>query len=75
MIAELERTVAMANGDLNTQIAKLSSFEAKIGADLAELRNLNADLGGQGEVSQERQAIEVERRANEARLTRKQAAA
>jgi uncharacterized protein involved in exopolysaccharide biosynthesis len=67
MIAELERTVAMANGDLSGQIGKLSSFEAGIGADLAELRNLNADVGGQGEVSQVLQAIEGERRANEAR--------
>lgn len=67
MIDELERTVAMANGDLASQIKDLSSFEANIGADLAELRNLNADVGGQGEVSQELQAIEGERRANEAR--------
>ena len=49
MIAELERTVAMADGDLATQIGRLSAFEAKIGADLAELRNLNADTGSQGE--------------------------
>jgi uncharacterized protein involved in exopolysaccharide biosynthesis len=67
MIAELERTVAMADGDLSTQTGKLSSFEANIGADLAELRNLNADVGGQSGVSQELQAIESERRANEAR--------
>jgi uncharacterized protein involved in exopolysaccharide biosynthesis len=67
MIAELERTVAMADGDLSTQIRTLSSFEAGIGADLAELRNLNADVGGQSEVSQLLQAIEGERRANEAR--------
>ncbi len=67
MMAELQRTVAMANGDLSSQIIKLSAFEAKIGADLAELRNLNADTGSQGEVSLELQAIEGERRANEAR--------
>jgi polysaccharide biosynthesis transport protein len=68
MIAELERTVAMANGDLASQTKNLSAFETKVGADLPELRNLNADVGGgQGEVSQERQAIEGERRANEAR--------
>jgi polysaccharide biosynthesis transport protein len=69
MIAEMDRTVSMANDDLSGQITKLSVFEAKIGSDLAELRNLNADLGGQGEVSQERQAIEAERRANDSRLT------
>jgi uncharacterized protein involved in exopolysaccharide biosynthesis len=66
MVAELERTVAMADGDLATQTSLLSSFEARIGADLAELRSLNADVGGQSAVSQELQAIETERRANEA---------
>lgn len=66
MIAELERTVEMADGDLAAQTNKLSSFEAKIGADLAELRSLTTDIGGQGETSQELHAIETERRANEA---------
>lgn len=68
MITELERTVAMADSDLATQIGRLSSFEAKVGADLAELRNLNADTGGQGQVPQELQAIETERRANDSHL-------
>ncbi|MEX0612218.1 MAG: Wzz/FepE/Etk N-terminal domain-containing protein [Pirellulales bacterium] len=67
MIAELERTVAMADGDLAAQTARLSSFEAKIGPDLAELRNLNAEIGSQGGISQELQTIETERRANESR--------
>jgi uncharacterized protein involved in exopolysaccharide biosynthesis len=67
MIAELQKTVAMADGDLATQTARLSTFEAKIGADLSELRNLNADVGSQGEVAQQLQAIDAERRANEAR--------
>jgi uncharacterized protein involved in exopolysaccharide biosynthesis len=66
MVAELERTVAMADADLVQQTEQLSAFEAKIGADLAELRNLNADVGGQGTASQELQTIEAERRANEA---------
>jgi uncharacterized protein involved in exopolysaccharide biosynthesis len=66
MVTELERTVAMANGDLIRQTEVLSAFEAKIGADLAELRNLNADIGGQGAASQELQTIEAERRANQA---------
>lgn len=67
MIAELKRTVAMADGDLSTQTSKLSAFEAKIGADLAELRSLSSDSGSQSEISQELQGIEAERRANEAR--------
>ena len=65
MIVELERTVAMADSDLAAQTEHLSAFETKIGPDLAELRNLNAEIAGQGEVSQELQAIEAERRANE----------
>jgi succinoglycan biosynthesis transport protein ExoP len=68
MIAELERTVAMANGDLAAQTKTLSHFEAKIGADLNELRSLNAQVGTQGGVSQELQTIEAERRANESTL-------
>jgi succinoglycan biosynthesis transport protein ExoP len=67
MVAELERTVAMADGDLAGQTALLSAFEATIGADLAELRTLNADVGAQSAASQELQAIEAERRSNEAR--------
>jgi uncharacterized protein involved in exopolysaccharide biosynthesis len=66
MVAELERTVAMADNDLAKQTEQLSVFEAKVGAELAELRNLNADIGGQGATSQELQTIEAERRANEA---------
>ena len=65
MVAELERTVALANEDLAKHTAKLSAFESKIGADLSELRNLNAEIGGQGGIAQELQAIEAERRANE----------
>ncbi|HEX2477163.1 MAG TPA: Wzz/FepE/Etk N-terminal domain-containing protein [Lacipirellulaceae bacterium] len=65
MVAELERTVAMADGDLAGQTSLLSAFEAGIGADLAELRTLNADAGAQSASSQELQAIESERRSNE----------
>jgi uncharacterized protein involved in exopolysaccharide biosynthesis len=72
MIAELQRTVAMADADLSTQIGRLSAFEAKVGADLGELRSLNAETGGQGQVPQELQAIETERRANESRLQENQ---
>jgi uncharacterized protein involved in exopolysaccharide biosynthesis len=65
MVAELERTVAMAAEDLASVTRRLAEFEANIGPDLAELRNLNADVGGSVAVSQEIQAIETERRANE----------
>ncbi len=66
MIVELERTVNMASNDLAAETKKLSTFEAKVGADLNELRSLNAQVGTQGGVSQELQAIEAERRANDA---------
>lgn len=72
MMTELQRTVAMADGDLATQIGRLSAFEAKIGADLAELRNLNSDAGAQGGVSQELQSIETERRASQSSLRENQ---
>lgn len=68
MMAELQRTVAMANGDLASQIGLLSAFEANVGADLADLRSLNAETGGQGQVSQELQGIETERRANDSHV-------
>lgn len=66
MIAELTRTVDMADGDLERVTQKLSAFEARIGADLNELRSLNAQVGTQGGISQELQSIEAERRANDA---------
>jgi uncharacterized protein involved in exopolysaccharide biosynthesis len=66
MIAELKRAAALAEQDLADRTQQLSVFEANVGADLIELRNLNATVGGQGETSQELQAIETERRANEA---------
>jgi uncharacterized protein involved in exopolysaccharide biosynthesis len=66
MMAELENTVAMAEGDLRVRTEKLARFEASIGADLAELRSLNSTTGSQSEVAQEMQAIAGERRSNDA---------
>jgi len=67
MMAELENTVAMSEQDLDGRTAKLAKFEAAIGADLSELRNLNATSGSQSEVALEQQAIAGERRENDAR--------
>jgi polysaccharide biosynthesis transport protein len=66
MIAELGKTVAMADADLAAKTKELSTFEAKVGFELAELRNLNANNSGQSEVSQVLQGIEADRRANDA---------
>src|SRR5215831_14557312 len=57
----------MAESDLKARTEKLAQFESSIGADLSELCNLNANIGGQGEVSQELQAIEADRRGNDTR--------
>jgi uncharacterized protein involved in exopolysaccharide biosynthesis len=67
MVTELNRTVALTETDLNVSTEKLSQFEAAIGADLAELRNLNAETGAQSNVALESQTIASERRANEAK--------
>src|SRR5262249_32809577 len=60
MMAELQKTVAMAENDLAVRNEKLAQFETKVGADLAELRNLNTAAGAQSEASQELQSIEAE---------------
>jgi uncharacterized protein involved in exopolysaccharide biosynthesis len=66
MMAELEGTVAMAENDLAVRTLRLSDFEAQIGADLPELRNLISTNGTPSDAASEMQAIEAERRANEA---------
>jgi polysaccharide biosynthesis transport protein len=65
MMAELQKTVGMAENDLSIHTTKLAKFEAAIGGDLAELRNLNATSGTQSEVALELQAISSERRTND----------
>lgn len=67
MMSELGNTVAMAEKDLDARTAKLAKFEAAIGGDLTELRNLNSSSGTQSEVALEMQAIAGERRTNDAR--------
>lgn len=66
MTVELKKTVDMAENDLDIRTEKLSKFESAIGADLAELRVLNATSGSQSEVAVEMQAIAGERRSNDA---------
>jgi len=66
MTVELEKTVAMAEKDLGARTEKLAKFEATIGGDLAELRNLNATSGNQSGVALEMQAIAGEQRSNDA---------
>lgn len=65
MIAELDEGVVQAEQELDEKIAKLSQFEASVGADLVDLRNLLNPIGGTSESSQNNVAIQAEIRANE----------
>jgi uncharacterized protein involved in exopolysaccharide biosynthesis len=68
MMAELGKTVAMAQDDLNSETVHLAKFESSVGADLAELRNLVTDVGATSNAAQELQVIEAERRAVAAQI-------
>lgn len=65
MVAELKKTVTIASGDLATETQELAEFEAGVGADLGELRNLLNSIGGSSTLSQDMQLIEASKRANE----------
>lgn len=62
MVAEVERSVAVAREQLHTQAQKLAAFERSVGADLIELRHLTSPNGGQSELGQSLLAIDSERR-------------
>lgn len=62
MVAEVERSVAVARAQLHTHVEKLAAFEQSVGADLIELRFLTSPSGGQSELGQKALAIESERR-------------
>lgn len=67
MVAELENSVEVARGKLAVETSQLGDFESQIGADLAELRNLQSPLGGQSEIGQQRAAIAAEIRQLDAK--------
>jgi succinoglycan biosynthesis transport protein ExoP len=62
MIQELERAVAVAEGDLAKASGKLGALEASVGPDLAELRILNDSPAGSSDLRQRLIAIENEQR-------------
>lgn len=62
MVAEVERSVAIARDQLHAHVQKLARFEQSVGADLIELRHLTSPNGGQSERTQKVLAIEAERR-------------
>lgn len=65
MIAEVQRGLEQAEGDLDKKIAKLSEFESNVGANLGDLRSLLNPIGGSSESSQDVLAIHAEIRRNE----------
>lgn len=62
MIQELERAVAIAEGDLSKAAGQLGALEASVGPDLAELRILNDSPAGSSDLRQRLIAIENEQR-------------
>ncbi|MEO0529932.1 MAG: hypothetical protein AAF266_05060 [Planctomycetota bacterium] len=62
MVAEVERSAAVAREQLHQSATRLADFEQSVGADLLELRHLTSSYGGQSELSQRILAIESERR-------------
>ncbi|MFO0897774.1 MAG: Wzz/FepE/Etk N-terminal domain-containing protein [Pirellulales bacterium] len=62
MIQELERAVAVAEGDLAKAAGQLGALEASVGPDLAELRILNDSPAGSSDLRQRLIAIENEQR-------------
>lgn len=65
LIAELSKTVDLANGDLKSTTTELTAIESEVGADLGELRLLN-ELGG-GDSPLRRSINEMEQELRQAR--------
>jgi uncharacterized protein involved in exopolysaccharide biosynthesis len=62
MIKELERSVAVSEGDLKKAAGNLGDLERSVGPDLAELRILNDSPAGSSDLRQRLIAIENEQR-------------
>ncbi len=62
---ELQQQVALAEEALEAETARLAKFEAQVGADLGELRMLNASNSGQSDLRQQAIRLNDERRAAE----------
>ncbi len=65
MINELEKTVALAEDDLQTATSQLAELEAGVGVDLGELRILHASPSGTSSLRQRLVAMEAARREQE----------
>ncbi|UUO08424.1 hypothetical protein M4951_08925 [Blastopirellula sp. J2-11] len=65
VIAELERAVELAQGDLNDSTTKLETFERSVGSDLGELRSLNETSSADGKMQATHRQITDELRQAE----------
>jgi uncharacterized protein involved in exopolysaccharide biosynthesis len=65
MVAELESAVELARGDVNDAVARLKSIETQVGGDLGELRSLDQQASGDGDVRRLVVELESEIRQNE----------
>ncbi|MCG8447979.1 MAG: Wzz/FepE/Etk N-terminal domain-containing protein [Pirellulales bacterium] len=62
LTAELQQQFDLASSAHQEQTRKLAAFEASVGADLGELRMLNASFSGQSDLRQQAIALEAESR-------------
>ena len=62
LITELQQQVNLASEAHETETQKLTQYETNVGADLGELRMLNAALGGQSDLRQQAIGLEAESR-------------
>jgi len=69
MIRELERTVAVAEDDLEESTGKLSELEGAVGSELAELRILNESPAGNSDLRQK--VVEVDNECRKAKADRR----
>ncbi|NQT17664.1 MAG: hypothetical protein HQ582_33220 [Planctomycetes bacterium] len=60
MICELERTVALAEADLDTSTGQLAELERSVGSELAELRILDGSPSGNSDLRQKVVAVDSE---------------
>ncbi|MEN0109383.1 MAG: hypothetical protein AAF805_01555 [Planctomycetota bacterium] len=73
MVAEVEKSAAIARELLHRHVETLADFERSVGADLIELRHLTSPNGGQSEFGQKALAIDADRRASIDRRRRNEA--
>lgn len=68
IVVELERAVEIARGERNDGVRELGRYEARVGGDLAELRNLEQLGSGDGDVRRLTVELESEVRQSAAQI-------